>query len=49
MQMAEENVVCSRCGFAEVALVRKEMVGSGKYRKKWRCPRCSNTWETVDK
>ncbi|MGY5871977.1 MAG: hypothetical protein RTV72_07030 [Candidatus Thorarchaeota archaeon] len=46
--MEEENTVCSRCGFGEVALVRKEMVGSGKYRKSWRCPRCSHTWETVD-
>jgi ribosomal protein S27AE len=44
-----DAIVCSRCGFAEVALVRKEMLGSGKYRKKWHCPRCSNTWETVDK
>ena len=47
--MDKENAVCSRCGFGETALVRKEMLGSGKYRKKWRCPRCSHTWETVDK
>jgi len=43
-----DEVSCTRCGFSEVALVRKEMFGGGKYRKKWRCPRCSNTWETVD-
>ena len=46
--MEEEIAVCSRCGFTEVALVKKEIVESGKYRKKLRCPRCSNTWEPVD-
>jgi ribosomal protein S27AE len=43
-----DEVTCTRCGYNEVALVRKEMFGGGKYRKKWRCPRCSHTWETVD-
>jgi transposase len=42
------EVLCTRCGSNEVALVRKEMFGGGKYRKKWRCPRCSNIWETVE-
>jgi transposase len=46
--MDKEKAVCSRCGFSDTALVRKEMLGSGKYRRKWRCPRCSHTWETVD-
>ncbi|MFW9973720.1 MAG: hypothetical protein ACFFDQ_00435 [Candidatus Thorarchaeota archaeon] len=46
--LSMKSTACSRCGFNDVALVRKEMLGSGKYRKKWRCPRCSNTWETLE-
>ncbi|MHA1638126.1 MAG: hypothetical protein ACTSUO_00440 [Candidatus Thorarchaeota archaeon] len=42
-----ENV-CPRCGYNDIALVRKELITSGKFKKSWRCPRCSNTWETKD-
>jgi transposase-like protein len=40
--------LCPRCGYAETALVRKELEGEGGYKKSWRCPRCSNTWETKE-
>ncbi|NHI84147.1 MAG: hypothetical protein EAX81_07580 [Candidatus Thorarchaeota archaeon] len=43
-----KEVACPRCGYKETAMVKKEMLGNGGYRRHFRCPRCSNTWETKD-
>ncbi|TXT56899.1 MAG: hypothetical protein BAJATHORv1_20496 [Candidatus Thorarchaeota archaeon] len=42
--MSSSEIVCPRCGYNDVALVKKEMVGSGGVHRHFRCPRCSHTW-----
>jgi transposase-like protein len=46
--LAMTEIVCPRCSYKEVAMVKKEMQGDGGYRRHFRCPRCSNTWEKKD-
>lgn len=42
------EITCPRCGFKDVALVKKEVLRGGKInRRKWHCPRCSHDWDTV--
>jgi len=42
------EIVCPRCGYKEIAMVKKEMTGGGGYKRHFRCPRCSNTWQKKD-
>ncbi len=44
-----EMPVCGRCGYTDTALVKKELVAGKGYRRLFRCPRCSNTWETLER
>ncbi len=44
--MAE--VTCPRCGNKDVALVKRELLSGGGYKKTYRCPRCKKIWDKTD-
>ncbi|MGY5852489.1 MAG: hypothetical protein RTU92_02865 [Candidatus Thorarchaeota archaeon] len=39
---------CPKCGFKDVALVKREPLAGGEYRRYLRCPRCDHTWDKKD-
>ncbi|MGQ4871914.1 MAG: hypothetical protein ACTSPE_01330 [Candidatus Thorarchaeota archaeon] len=39
------QVTCPRCGSTDVALVKRELLSGGGFRKTYRCPRCSKIWD----
>ncbi|MBD3405550.1 MAG: hypothetical protein GF411_05375 [Candidatus Lokiarchaeota archaeon] len=42
--MSGSKIVCPRCGYDDIALVKKEMISGGGVNRHFRCPRCSHTW-----
>lgn len=42
-----DSVKCTKCGYSDVAVVRRQVIaGGGGFKKTYRCPRCSNVWES---
>ncbi len=40
---------CPKCGSKNVALIKKEIISPGFYRKSYKCDRCGHIWKVEEK